>query len=80
MRLIGQAHTLVHQGGVARVQTDVRVGTRCVLSLHDMIAPRLEKAIGSRYELTDMDVRTDKEQSFKDKVLAVERILGDGKG
>lgn len=28
MRLIGQAHTLVHQGGVVRVQSDVRVGTR----------------------------------------------------
>lgn len=32
MRLIGQAHTLVHEGGVARVQTDIRVGTRYVLS------------------------------------------------
>lgn len=28
MRLIGQAHTLVHQNGVARVQTDIRAGTR----------------------------------------------------
>jgi uncharacterized protein YqgV (UPF0045/DUF77 family) len=28
MRLIGQAHTLVHQNGVARVQTDIRVGSR----------------------------------------------------
>jgi len=27
-RLIGQAHTLVHQSGVARVQTDIRIGTR----------------------------------------------------
>jgi len=30
LRLIGRAHTLVHQGGVLRVQTDIRVGTRCV--------------------------------------------------
>lgn len=28
MRLIGQAHTLVHQNGVVRVQTDIRAGTR----------------------------------------------------
>ncbi|KAL2064538.1 hypothetical protein VTL71DRAFT_3675 [Oculimacula yallundae] len=28
MRLIGQAHMLVHQNGVVRVQTDIRAGTR----------------------------------------------------
>jgi len=28
MKLIGQAHTLVHQNGVLRVQTDIRIGTR----------------------------------------------------
>lgn len=28
MRLIGQAHSLVHQNGVVRIQTDIRVGTR----------------------------------------------------
>jgi hypothetical protein len=28
--LIGKAHTLVHQNGVLRVQTDIRVGTRSV--------------------------------------------------
>jgi Thiamine-binding protein len=28
MRVIGQAHTMVHEKGVARVQTDIRVGTR----------------------------------------------------
>lgn len=28
MRVIGQAHTLVHQNGVLRVQTDIRAGTR----------------------------------------------------
>ncbi|PMD63844.1 cell wall biogenesis protein-like protein Ecm15 [Hyaloscypha bicolor E] len=27
MKLIGQAHTLVHQNGVLRVQTDIRAGT-----------------------------------------------------
>lgn len=33
MRLIGQAHTLVHENGVARVQTDIRAGTRYVFLL-----------------------------------------------
>jgi len=28
MRVIGQAHSLVHQNGVLRVQTDIRAGTR----------------------------------------------------
>jgi len=28
MHLIGQAHTLVHQNGIMRVQTDIRIGTR----------------------------------------------------
>ncbi|TVY51618.1 UPF0045 protein ECM15, partial [Lachnellula cervina] len=28
MKLIGQAHTLVHQNGVIRIQSDIRVGTR----------------------------------------------------
>jgi hypothetical protein len=30
MRLIGQVDTLVHQNGVLRMQSDVRVGSRCV--------------------------------------------------
>lgn len=28
MKVIGQAHAVVHQGGVKRVQTSMRVGTR----------------------------------------------------
>jgi uncharacterized protein YqgV (UPF0045/DUF77 family) len=28
MKLIGQAHTLIHQKGIPRVQTDIRVGSR----------------------------------------------------
>lgn len=28
MKVIGQAHTVVHRAGVARVQTSMRVGTR----------------------------------------------------
>ena len=31
MKVIGQAHTLVHQGGVLRVQTDIRAGTRYLI-------------------------------------------------
>ena len=30
MRLIGQAHVMLHQKGVVRIQTDIRVGSRCV--------------------------------------------------
>lgn len=30
MRVIGQAHSLVHQLGVVRIQTSMRVGTRYV--------------------------------------------------
>lgn len=28
MRLIGQAHTLLHQQGVVRIQSDIRIGSR----------------------------------------------------
>ncbi|EKD21143.1 putative cell wall biogenesis protein Ecm15 [Drepanopeziza brunnea f. sp. 'multigermtubi' MB_m1] len=34
MRVIGQAHTLVHQNGVLRVQTDIRAGTRTDKAQH----------------------------------------------
>ena len=30
MRLIGQAHVLLHQKGVLRIQTDIRVGSRLI--------------------------------------------------
>ncbi|KAJ5927379.1 hypothetical protein N7516_009152 [Penicillium verrucosum] len=46
-QVIGQAHTIIHQKGVVRIHTDVRVGTR-----------------------------TDKVQSFEDKVTKVQEILG----
>lgn len=46
MRVIGQAHALLHKNGVVRIQSDIRVGTR-----------------------------TDKKQSFEDKVTAVEKLL-----
>ncbi len=28
MRLIGQAHFMLHQKGIVRIQTDIRVGSR----------------------------------------------------
>ena len=31
MKLIGQAHTMLHEKGVLRIQTDIRVGSRYVL-------------------------------------------------
>ncbi len=37
MQLIGQAHTRVHELGVGRVQTDIRVGTRWVSSSHPLL-------------------------------------------
>ncbi|KAL8793181.1 MAG: hypothetical protein Q9195_004211 [Heterodermia aff. obscurata] len=46
MRLIGQAHVMLHHQGIVRIQTDIRVGSR-----------------------------TDKKQSFGDKVKAVEDLL-----
>jgi uncharacterized protein (TIGR00106 family) len=46
MRVIGQCHALLHQNGVVRIQSDIRIGTR-----------------------------TDKNQTFAQKVSAVENIL-----
>lgn len=46
MKIIGQAHSLLHGNGVVRIQTDIRVGSR-----------------------------TDKKQTAKDKVKAVQALL-----
>ncbi|KAK7191992.1 hypothetical protein DPSP01_003864 [Paraphaeosphaeria sporulosa] len=48
MKVIGQCHALLHQNGVVRIQSDIRVGSR-----------------------------TDKKQTHKDKVAAVEKLLKD---
>lgn len=45
-RVIGQCHALLHENGVVRIQSDIRVGTR-----------------------------TDKTQTFAQKVEAVEKLL-----
>ena len=31
MRVIGQAHCMLHEKGIVRIQTDIRIGSRCVL-------------------------------------------------
>lgn len=46
MKVIGQAHSMLHANGVVRIQSDIRVGSR-----------------------------TDKKQSFQDKVDAVMNLL-----
>lgn len=61
MRLIGQAHTLVHQNGVVRVQTDIRAGTRY-------------SPLPFLYPKTNVN-STDKKQHFTEKVSKVESIL-----
>lgn len=33
MNLIGQAHTMLHDRGILRIQTDIRVGSRLVFPL-----------------------------------------------
>ncbi|KAF2454050.1 putative cell wall biogenesis protein Ecm15 [Lineolata rhizophorae] len=49
MRVIGQAHSMLHASGVTRCHTDIRVGSR-----------------------------TDKKESYVEKVKAVERLLAKG--
>lgn len=46
LKLIGQAHVMLHEKGIVRIQTDIRVGSR-----------------------------TDKKQTFEDKVNAVNDLL-----
>lgn len=36
-QVIGQAHTIIHQKGVVRIHTDVRVGTRYPMLLAHLI-------------------------------------------
>ncbi|KAF2821891.1 hypothetical protein CC86DRAFT_302000 [Ophiobolus disseminans] len=46
MKVIGQCHSMLHENGVVRIQSDIRVGSR-----------------------------TDKKQTHRDKVEAVEKLL-----
>ena len=64
MRLIGQAHSMLHKKGIVRIQTDIRVGSRYRF---------LNRALHFYKELTGH--RTDKKQKFSEKVAAVNDIL-----
>lgn len=50
MKVIGHCHTMLHENGIVRIQSDIRVGSR-----------------------------TDKKQTHKDKVEAVEKLLKEEK-
>ncbi|KAI4265818.1 MAG: hypothetical protein L6R35_007028 [Caloplaca aegaea] len=71
MRLIGQAHVMLHKKGVVRIQTDIRVGSRCGS------IPITKCVVQVAYHGS----RIDKKQSFNDKVTAVNELLAaDEKG
>ena len=80
MSLIGKAHTMLHEAGVVRIQSDIRVGSRCVFILHfparmfpsTMNAPILEHQVKRKAAC-----RTDKVQSFEDKVRVVNHLLSE---
>lgn len=69
MRLIGQAHTLVHQNKVLRIQSDIRVGTRYLLF-----------PTPNNVHMAHTSLRTDKVQHFSEKVSKVESLLAADKG
>ena len=68
MRLIGQAHSMLHEKGALRIQTDIRVGSRSALHLFEVCWEL--KAL-----LTSLTTRIDKKQSFEEKVIKVNQIL-----
>jgi uncharacterized protein YqgV (UPF0045/DUF77 family) len=93
-QVIGQAHTILHQQGIVRIQTDIRVGSRCVFvflvgllacfcCFHGLMLwwgvwrLLLSTCLGGRWlhKLTLLAYRTDKEQSFEDKVNKVRELL-----
>lgn len=68
-RVIGQAHTVLHQQGVVRIQSDIRSGSRYVSLLFWFWW--MKEGYGA-----DFFDRIDKVQSFEDKVAAVNKLLG----
>ncbi|KAJ5189712.1 Protein of unknown function DUF77 [Penicillium cf. griseofulvum] len=44
-QVIGQAHTILHQKGIVRIHTDIRVGTDKVQSFEDKVA-KVHKILG----------------------------------
>jgi len=65
MNLIGEAHVMLHEKGIPRIHTDIRVGSRQELLGVDE----------SFRTPTDKSRRVDKEQSFEDKVDVVNKLL-----
>lgn len=89
MKVVGQAHSVVHAKGVVRVQSSMRVGTRYVecitypltLLRHIPISlSELQNVQSSKQELIMFIIpllRTDKKQTAQDKVKRVENILAE---
>lgn len=96
MKVIGQAHGMLHDKGIVRIQTDIRVGSRYDPSIKFVLCgffrlSRQEAGVpgflidilqsNSMYckcpDCSNIDkwYRIDKEQSFHDKVAAVDRLL-----
>jgi hypothetical protein len=91
-QVIGQAHTILHQQGIVRIQTDIRVGSRSVLPCpalpcHPESFQFFVKALTYEVSCDFGDFwrqsglieillhRTDKVQSFEDKVNKVRELL-----
>jgi len=66
LRVIGQAHSLLHEKGIVRIQTDIRVGSRYAFILLCQLL--LMMAVLMPY-------RIDKKQTSEDKVRKVEELL-----
>ena len=79
MTVLGQAHTLLHEQGIVRIQTDIRVGTRYVLAY--LLSLPSEDSSRERVRLIWASTNsTDKHQVAADKVASVEKLLArDGK-
>ena len=74
MKVIGQAHSLVHAQGVLRVQSSMRVGTRSVATKKEVLASAVLTV--TRHRLPPGYIRrTDKKQTAEDKVKRVQDIL-----
>ena len=67
MKVIGMAHTMLHESGVVRIQTDIRVGSRYASIEFDSL-----RMVCSRVLIQD---RIDKKQSFGEKVTSVNNLL-----
>jgi len=76
MTVVGKAHALLHNNGVVRVQTDIRIGTR-YRHLQMKMVSFLLHVMSIAYENKLHLYRTDKVQSMEDKVSVVEKILNE---